>query len=333
VQRCTRAESPPPPPPAPHRRRYGIDDETAEEIACVTFQQVVRDLMVCAVQPLHPLEVTVLTTWERSTGEDAAALGLAGCGLAAAVDDDAARCGQPGRSAARHAHFTAPVSAAGGTGYMTLNAEDDTGGISHNTGAVSSEEDDGAAPQAGAQDAKSHMLDNEAAKSPSRAQRMLHQAASEHALRSAGLASFGGKRVAEQARPLPPRARPHPRQHAVQLGRVARLLASWQLGRGQMAATLSRTQVSAAQPAGEESHRETLRKGEGAHEADVTPANPAASMHCLALLRHGVRRLPTCVPCLHMRTCRAAQERSFSERGAAALVTQAPRAPAHRLRW
>ena len=35
-------------------RRYGVDNDTAGEIRSVGFQQVVKDLQVCAVVPLHP---------------------------------------------------------------------------------------------------------------------------------------------------------------------------------------------------------------------------------------------------------------------------------------
>ncbi|KAI3424447.1 hypothetical protein D9Q98_009999 [Chlorella vulgaris] len=45
--------------------RYGVDNDTAGEIRSVSFRQVVRDLQVCAVQPLVPLDGpdTQATSW------------------------------------------------------------------------------------------------------------------------------------------------------------------------------------------------------------------------------------------------------------------------------
>lgn len=41
------------PQPAPPACSYGVDNDTAGEIRSVSFRQVVRDLQVCAVQPIR----------------------------------------------------------------------------------------------------------------------------------------------------------------------------------------------------------------------------------------------------------------------------------------
>ena len=60
----------------PPARRYGVDNDTAGEIRSVDFRQVVKDLQVCAVLPLHPHgeRRLSLASWQLAAGSSQPAM-------------------------------------------------------------------------------------------------------------------------------------------------------------------------------------------------------------------------------------------------------------------